>query len=122
MNRVSKVRFDTSKLPQNPDREFTLSLSNFDLARLDLSERQQASQKLTACMQDNVSIWLDIEKAKLEEQQDAELAPLQYQETMWELEKEQAELKLKRINAQLETYDQLLSQETEKSAPKFGLG
>ena len=37
VNRVSKVRFDTSKLPQNPDREFTLSLSNFDLERLDLS-------------------------------------------------------------------------------------
>lgn len=69
----------------------------------------------------NVSIWLEAAKAQLEAEQDAALEPLNYQETMWELEKTQADNKLKRINAQLESYDQLVSQESEKSAPTFGL-
>lgn len=68
-----------------------------------------------------ISIWLENAKAQLEAQQDAALEPLNYQETMWELEKTQADNKLKRINAQLESYDQLVSQESEKSAPTFGL-
>lgn len=69
----------------------------------------------------NVSIWLENAKAQLEAEQDAVLEPLNYQETMWELEKTQAEAKLKRINDQLDSYDQLVSQESEKSAPTFGL-
>ncbi len=69
----------------------------------------------------NISIWLENAKAQLEAEQDAALEPLNYQETMWELEKTQADNKLKRINAQLESYDQLVSQESEKSAPTFGL-
>ena len=69
----------------------------------------------------NVSIWLNAAKAQLEAEQDAALEPLNYQETMWELEKTQADNKLKRINAQLESYDQLVSSESEKSAPTFGL-
>ena len=85
-------------------------------------EAQRWAGNMNTQYQQNVSIWLDSRKAELEAEQDAMLEPLSYQETMWELEKEQAELKLKRINAQLETYDQLLAQETEKSAPKFGLG
>lgn len=36
VNRVSKVRFDASKLPRNTAPEFTLALDNFDLTRLDL--------------------------------------------------------------------------------------
>ena len=69
----------------------------------------------------NVSIWLEAAKAQLEAEQDAALEPLSYQETMWELEKTQADNKLKRINAQLESYDQLVSSESEKTAPTFGL-
>lgn len=87
--------------------------------------QQQAQmwvQQNTQNYQNNVSIWLDAEKARLEAQQDAMLEPLQYEETMMELEKEQADQKLKRINAQIESYDQLVSQEAQNSAPKFGLG
>lgn len=88
------------------------------------TQQQQAQmfvQQGSATVGNNVSIWLDAQKAQLEAQQDAELEPLNYQETMWELEKTQADNKLKRINANLETYEQLVSQESEKSAPTFGL-
>ena len=55
------------------------------------------------------------------ELKDMALEPLSYQETMLELEKTQADAKLKRINDQLESYDQLVSSEGEKTAPTFGL-
>lgn len=70
----------------------------------------------------NVSIWLDVAKAQLEAEQDAALEPLSYQETMLELSKEQKEARLERINAQIETYDRLCSEEAKNSAPTFGLG
>ena len=92
--------------------------------RVAQTQQQQAQmfvQQGSATVGNNVSIWLDAQKAQLEAQQDAELEPLNYQETMWELEKTQADNKLKRINANLETYEQLVSQESEKSAPTFGL-
>lgn len=87
-------------------------------------QQQQAQtwvQNQTQQYGNNVSIWLENAKAQLEAEQDAALEPLNYQETMWELEKTQADNKFKRINAQIESYDQLVSQESEKSAPTFGL-
>lgn len=88
-------------------------------------QQQQAQmwvQNSTQAYGNNVSIWLEAAKAQLEAEQDAALEPLNYQETMWELEKEQADAKLQRINANLETYNQLCSQEAKNSAPTFGLG
>ena len=49
------------------------------------------------------------------------IEPLSYQETMWELGKTQADARLKRINQELESYEQLANQEAEKTAPTFGL-
>ena len=69
-----------------------------------------------------VSIWLEASKAQLEAEQDAVLEPLHYQETMWELEKTQTEAKLERIKQNLESYQNLLQEESQNAAPKFGLG
>lgn len=96
----------------------------FQAYRAGQMQQQQAQTWVNNATQqygNNVSIWLEAQKAQLEAEQDAALEPLNYQETMWELEKTQADNKLKRINAQLESYDQLVSQESEKSAPTFGL-
>ena len=87
----------------------------------DVGQRQMLLQQGTTAAASNVSIWLEAQKEQLELEQDAALEPLSYQETMWELEKNSADMKLKRINANLETYEQLASQEAEKSAPTFGL-
>ena len=70
----------------------------------------------------NVSIWLDAQKAALEAEQDAMLEPLNYEETMLELEKEQKDTRLQRINEEIETYKQLVSQEVKNTTPTFGLG
>lgn len=87
-----------------------------------LSTAQNNCTNITQEYQNNVSIWLEAEKERLEAEQDAALEPLNYQQTMWELEKEQAEQKLQRIKAELESYTQLCSEEAKEQAPKFGLG
>ena len=87
-------------------------------------QQQQAQMWVQTANQNygnNVSIWLEAAKAQLEAEQDAALEPLSYEETMMELEKTQTDAKLKRVNEQIETYDQLVSQESEKTAPTFGL-
>jgi hypothetical protein len=70
----------------------------------------------------NVSIWLEAQKAQLEAEQDAALDPLSYEETMMELEKTQIEARLERIKQQEQSYSQLVSDEAKNSAPTFGLG
>lgn len=88
-------------------------------------KQQQASINIstaTGQYENNVSIWLEAQKAQLEAEQDAALDALSYEETMMELDKTQAEAKLQRLNAQIQTYDQLCSTEAQNSAPKFGLG
>ena len=97
---------------------FNMALQQGQMAQ---QNAQMWAQNANQQYGNNVSIWLEAAKAQLEAEQDAALEPLNYQETMWELEKTQADNKLKRINAQLESYDQLVSQESEKSAPTFGL-
>lgn len=70
----------------------------------------------------NIQARLEMKQAQLEAEQDAVLTPLQYEETMMTLEKEQAQARLERIKANLETYTQLASEEAKNSAPTFGLG
>ena len=91
-------------------------------ARMSQQQAQMQCSNMSQAYDNNVSIWLDAAKAQLEAEQDAALEPLNYQQTMWELEKEQAEQKLTRIKANLESYTQLCSEEAKDQAPKFGLG
>ena len=91
-------------------------------ARMYQQQQQMQCSNMSQAYDNNVSIWLDAAKAQLEAEQDAALEPLNYQQTMWELEKEQAEQKLTRIKANLESYTQLCSEEAKDQAPKFGLG
>ena len=92
------------------------------MADWSFSNAQNNCSTVTQAYQNDVSIWLEAEKERLEAEQDAALAPLNYEETMWELEKNLAEQKLERIKAELDSYKNLLSEETKESAPKFGLG
>lgn len=88
-------------------------------------QQQQAQawvQQTTAGVGQNISVWLEAQKAQLEYQQDAMLEPLNYEETMLELDKTSIETRLKRIEAEEQSYDQLVSKEAERSAPSFGLG
>lgn len=85
-------------------------------------QRTNLLNQSTSNYETNVSIWLEAAKAQLEAEQDAAVEPLAYQQTMWELEKEQTENKLTRIKEELQHYDQLLGDETKGHAPRFGLG
>ena len=83
---------------------------------------QWQAQQMNTQYQNNVSIWLDAAKSQLEAEQDAALEPLNYEDTMIDLEKEQKETRLKLIQEEIQSYDQLVSQEAKDAAPKFGLG
>ena len=67
---------------------------------------------------------LELEHAKeqIEREQEMELEPLEYEQTMMELDKEASEERCQRLKAEIESYDQLLKEETKNAAPKFGLG
>ncbi len=69
----------------------------------------------------NVDIWLEAAKSQLEYEKNEEPETLKYSEINWELERNAASAKLKRINPQLESYEQLVSEESEKTAPTFQL-
>lgn len=91
-------------------------------AKITQQQQQQMCQQLTSSYENNVSIWLEAAKAQLETEQDAALEPLNYEQTMLELDKELKDQKLTRINAEIERYNELCKQETQNSAPSFGLG
>ncbi len=85
-----------------------------NMMRTQCSDMQMSSQN-------NISIWLEAKKAELEDQQDAALEPLNYEDTMLQLEKDQKDARLQMINSEIETYTQLVSQEVKNSTPTFGL-
>lgn len=87
-----------------------------------LQQVQFNAQQLSSNFANYVSIWTDAMKAQLECEQDAVLEPLTYEQTMMELEKNQQELRLKRIESEIESYSQLADKGAEEMAPKFGLG
>ena len=102
------------------------AIKAFNSARQAAATQQQyaqyQSQQMSQQYANNVSIWTEAQKAQLEAEQDAALEPLNYEQTMLELEKEQKDMRLKRIEAELQRYNELCSKEAENAAPSFGLG
>ena len=90
-------------------------------AQMQQSQAQMWVQNANTQYANNISIWFEAEKARLEAEQDAVLSPLNEQQTMLELEKEQTDARLTRINSELEIYKELCSQEAKNTAPTFGL-
>lgn len=91
-------------------------------AKQNQSQAQFNAQQMSSNFANGISIWTDAMKAQLECEQDAALEPLTYEQTMMELEKNQQEARLKRIEAEIESYSQLADKGAEEAAPKFGLG
>lgn len=85
------------------------------------SQAQMQANNMATQYENNVSIWVEAQKAQLEAEQDAVLEPLNYEQTMLELDKELNDTKMTRIKAEMESYDQLVSEEAKNSAPTFGL-
>ena len=107
-------RFDENKC-----KAFMLAMSQ---AQQNQQQAQFNAQQMSSNFANGISIWTDAMKADLECQQDAALEPLTYEQTMLELDKTLKENRLKRIEAELESYSQLVDKGAEEMAPKFGLG
>ena len=86
------------------------------------SMRQMQVQQMSSQYQSNVSIWLEAQKAQLEAEQDAALAPLEEQETDIDLDKETCDRLLEIARANLDSIKQACSEGIKDSAPTFGLG
>lgn len=85
------------------------------------SQKQYSSHYSDSIRKANVRIWLDAQKEALKKES-AELSePLNYEQTMSDLKKEEKADRLKRINEEIETYKRLVSAEVKNTTPTFGL-
>ena len=102
--------------------EYTAYNQAYQQAQMQVSMAQ--SQLQMQCQNEEQYVQMQVEaiKAQLEAEQDAALEPLEYEQTMMELDKEASEERCQRLKAEMESYDQLLKEETKNAAPKFGLG
>ncbi len=121
------IYLDEAKQKPDYGADFTVDDVNAFLmamrqAQNDQSNAQMWANNLNTQYGQNVSIWVEAKKAELEAEQDSVIEPLKYQQTMWELDNDYAEQRLKRIDSELEGLKQLTSKEAQDSAPKFGLG
>ena len=91
-------------------------------AQMQQQQAQMWAQQQSANFEQNSSIWAEARKAELEAEQDAMLEPLNYEDTMLDLEKASVEARLEQLRAEKESYDRLCSEEAKNSAPTFGLG
>ena len=71
--------------------------------------------------EENVSVWAEARKAELEAEQKYKLNPLNYEETMLDLEKTQIEVRLQQLREEREAYDKLCSEEAKNSSPFFAI-
>ena len=104
------------------EQEYKLFTAAMSMAKSEQQRAQYNCNQMTQQYANNVSIWVEAQKAQLEAEQDAVLEPLNYEQTMLELDKDLKEQRLTRINAEIEKYESLCKEETQKSAPSFGLG
>lgn len=102
--------------------EYNLFQSAVQQAQMMQSQAQSMCQRMSNQYTQNISVWLEAEQAKLEEEQDAALLPLEMQETEYDLERESCEVQLADAKARLESIKQACSEGIKDSAPTFGIG
>lgn len=83
--------------------------------------QQQMCNQMISAYENNVSIWQDAQIAALEEEQDAALAPLEYEQTMWEIEEDTVATQLEIKKEEKDRYKQELAEAAKDSAVSFGL-
>lgn len=86
------------------------------------SHTQRNKENLDSVKKSNTRIWLEAQKNAIEEEtKDSELASLNYNQTMADLEKQKKEARLKRIEGEIEAYERLVSQEVRNNTPTFDI-
>ena len=104
------------------EQEYKAFMMALNQAQSNQSKAQMMCQQMTSTYQQNISVWVDAQKAQLNAEQDAALAPLEAEQTDMELEKESIETQLAYAKERLQTIEQACSEGIKDSAPKFGLG
>ena len=95
--------------------------SIYNQATYNMNMQQQMAQMDISGQEQLMTAQLEAAKEQLEDEQDMALSPLEYEQTMMELDKEATEQRLARIDAEIKSYDELCRSEAQNSAPKFGL-
>jgi hypothetical protein len=80
------------------------------------SQKQPLSANLDSVKKANTEMWLKAQKRALEQMKDSELA-----EPMAELQKEEKDARLQKINEEIEAYKRLVSGVVKHSTPTFGI-
>ena len=91
-------------------------------AQNDYQQAQMMMNLATTNYETNVSIWLEAQEAQLQAEQDSVIGALQYEQAIMEIDNTYCEQRLKRIEQEIQSYDKLIDDRTEKNVPKFGLG
>ena len=91
-------------------------------AQMQQQQAQMWAQQQASNFDQNVSIWAEARKAELEAEQDAALEPLNYEDTMMDIEHEQIKIRLEQLKEERESYKNLVQEEIKNSTPSFGLG
>ena len=94
----------------------------FRAAQNNYQQAQMMMNQATTNYDTNVSIWLEAQQAQLQAEQDSVIGALQYEQTIMEIDNTYCEQRLKRIDQEIQSYDKLIDDRTEKNVPKFGLG
>ncbi len=82
-------------------------------------QQQYWANTFTTNMNDQISIWLEAEKQKLEDQEQLALAPLEDEDTQIDLEQASNEAQLSYAQSRLDAIKQALDSRAQE-APKFG--
>ena len=113
----------TSKVDQETIRKQMAAANELQqMATWQYQQNQAFCTNAISNYQNDVSIWLEYQENMLEAEQDEALAPLQEQETEWDMESTSAETQLADARARLDAIKQALSEGIKDSAPTFGLG
>lgn len=104
------------------EEQYKAFMMSLQQAQSNQSQAQFMCQQMSSQYESNVSIWVEAQKAQLEEEQNAALLPLEAQETEIDLDNTAIETELQYARERLKNIEQACSQEIQSSAPKFGLG
>ena len=86
-----------------------------------ISQAQAQAQNMTACYENDVSIWTQAQIEEIEAREEYEMDMLSEEQADMEAEKNSIEAQLKMVQQEKQNIEQALGQAIQDSAPKFGL-
>ena len=108
---------------KNNQESYQAEVSRANLENSQIQQQRQAQDYMFNAMQSNfqdeVSIWVEVEKQRLEDEEQMALAPLEEEDTQIDLEQASNEAQLSYAQSRLDAIQQALDSRAQE-APKFG--